>query len=105
MTDVNDWPTCKVVSAEIKCFNGLQRCCLQHAVKPQKVLVSSASQAIVFESLSTIMVPLCPHCFNPAFFFLNDPCTEEFPELHIAPYQIANGNSDAMLERPHNGSI
>jgi hypothetical protein len=71
-----DFGFAKMVSADTKRFNGLQRCCLQHAVKPQKVLVSSASQAVVFESLSANLVPLCPHCFNPAFLSLNDPYTE-----------------------------
>jgi hypothetical protein len=76
MSDVDEWPTYKMVSFETKCFNNLRRCCLHYAVKPQKVLVSPASQVIVFESLSTNLVPLCPHCFNPAFLSHIDPCTE-----------------------------
>jgi hypothetical protein len=74
-----------MVSADTNCFNGLQRCCLQHAVKPYKVLVSLASQAVEFESLSAILVPLRPQRFNPAFPSLYDPCTEEFPDIHKWP--------------------
>jgi hypothetical protein len=36
MSDVNDRPTCKMVSAETKCFNGLRRCCPHFAVTAEK---------------------------------------------------------------------
>jgi hypothetical protein len=76
MSDVDEWSTYKMVSFETKCFNNLQRCCLHYAVNIGKVLASLASQVIVFESLSAILVPLCPQCFNPAFLSQIDPCTE-----------------------------
>jgi hypothetical protein len=84
MSDVDEWPTYKMVSFETKCFNGLQRCCLHDAVNTEKVLASLVSQAIVFVSLSTNLVPLCPHCFNPAFTQNLNPYASNCTHIHAA---------------------
>jgi hypothetical protein len=96
MSDVDEWPTYKMVSFETKCFNGLQRCCLQHAVKLNKVLASLASQAIVFEPLSEDLVPLCPHCFNPAFLSHINPCTDKSRKLTNDPW-MTGYNADCNV--------
>lgn len=76
MSDVYWLPTCQDGVCWHQVFQWFTAILSTFCRHGEKVLASVASQAIVFESLSANLVPLCPHCFNPAFLSHIDPCAE-----------------------------